>query len=1042
MNRSFLFILVCLYHISGFSQSQSRPDVICEYLAYEPFDYTINTPLGGLNRGEGFNGGWQVQNNNTDIPGYQTAPIAGSLGFTDLITSGNHIQGGTMWLTAGRSFDVSQSGAFSDYVTQYEQFIGAKREGQSLWMSVLMTKSVNNDAELKVMLHDSNISTCDNCTSNKIGVGYFGNDSNVGGERKWSLIHNNTVYPTDINIVVGEAALLVVQLIFNTENTQIVFYVNPPDIGQVTPGKSPDINITTASPFMFRSLAYFAGQDAGLSALDEIRLAATYQCAVPDMDIEYHIPPEAIIVATPTSGISPLTVNFDGSQSVNNSSGSLTYTWNFGDGSPVSHDEIPEHTYTISGGIITASLTVTDINGKSHTAYQNITLLDVNGAFPCLMTVTSIRKADCDGTNAHIIINSEYDADITLSLNGNPVTPDFNYEYTGLPAGIYQLSAIGNNGCENQYQLHIDIDSTNCAGWTPQSCAMEIGTNLPGFADWESHRAMRNFMKNTRQDAIPYTNTCGCWSFDESINQSIFSQMSFDGGGYPVQIPQTTTEGDIRLRYFISASGANMPPGHTYVLLYEGNGTIELSGAFTVIQQQANRIEFELNGDGTFWFQLTQSTLGDHVRNIRIVRIQDEFADLINEPFYSEFLNKIEPFSVIRYMDWQHTNNNPMVSWNERTRPERFSYGTNQGVPYELIIQLANMTKKDVWICVPHAADDDFIMEMAQLFKHQLDPGINIYLEYSNEVWNWIFSQAHYNIQNNPFNLQYGRAMALKAKKIFDIWHQVFSDEKCRVKRVIGIQAGFNWLNEQILAHLDQDDWDYGSPTHYFGLDHETTGNPRLDLLGASATVSDIMANAMNNFNSFKEYVRQDYRNIQIYGKEIITYEGGQHFVGNVFGIPYPYQQAMWDAQKSIEMYDMYKMLHDTIRSWGCKLAVNFSLAGAQESVYGSWGVMETIDVQEPYIDTAPKYQALLDSQPDDVCLHTNIWTGNHSHLWSDRCNWSNAKIPDESTHVIIKPGYQHAPEVNITTTIASIRVAAGAVMTVLSGNQLTVLEE
>ena len=164
----------------------------------------------------------------------------------------------------------------------------------------------------------------------------------------------------------------------------------------------------------------------------------------------------------------------------------------------------------------------------------------------------------------------------------------------------------------------------------------------------------------------------------------------------------------------------------------------------------------------------------------------------------------------------------------------------------------------------------------------------------------------------------YGRAYAQKAKKVFEIWHEVFGEEACRVKRVLGIQAGFNYLNENILAHLDQNAWDYGSPTHYFGLDHEETGMPRIDILGTAATVDDIMTNAKNNFARFTPFLKEDFRNIQILGKKIITYEGGQHFVGNVFGIPYDYQQAIWDAQNTEQMYQMYQMVLDSIKAWGC----------------------------------------------------------------------------------------------------------------------------
>jgi hypothetical protein len=43
----------------------------------------------------------------------------------------------------------------------------------------------------------------------------------------------------------------------------------------------------------------------------------------------------------------------------------------------------------------------------------------------------------------------------------------------------------------------------------------------------------------------------------------------------------------------------------------------------------------------------------------------------------------------------------------------------------------------------------------------------------------------------------------------------------------------------------------------------------------------------------------------------------------------------------------MYLMMHDSIKRWGNKLATNFSLAGPQESIFGSWGVMQHIDIHQ-----------------------------------------------------------------------------------------------
>ena len=244
------------------------------------------------------------------------------------------------------------------------------------------------------------------------------------------------------------------------------------------------------------------------------------------------------------------------------------------------------------------------------------------------------------------------------------------------------------------------------------------------------------------------------------------------------------------------------------------------------------------------------------------------------------------------------------------------------------------------------------------------------------------------------------------------------------------------------MSQIPQDGWDFGSPTHYFGLDHESSGNPRLDLLGSSATVQDVMTNALNAWNGFRPSVKQDYRNVKVYGKKIVTYEGGQHFVGNVFGIPYAYQQAMWNAQNSDEMYNLYDRMHDSIRVWGCQLATNFSLASIQESVYGSWGVLRDIETPPPYHISAKKYQAVLDNAPSSICENNIVWNGSASSLWSNPCNWDKTRIPQPQDQVLISAPTMHPVHANINSTVKSILLATNATLQIYTGVTILIKNE
>jgi glucose/arabinose dehydrogenase/PKD repeat protein len=76
-------------------------------------------------------------------------------------------------------------------------------------------------------------------------------------------------------------------------------------------------------------------------------------------------PPVAVASATPRSGPVPLAVSFDGSQSSDPNPGdTLTYSWNFGDGTPLGSGVSPTHSYA-SAGVYNATLTVRDQLGAA-----------------------------------------------------------------------------------------------------------------------------------------------------------------------------------------------------------------------------------------------------------------------------------------------------------------------------------------------------------------------------------------------------------------------------------------------------------------------------------------------------------------------------------------------------------------------------------------------------------------------------------------------------------------------------------------------------
>jgi glucose/arabinose dehydrogenase/PKD repeat protein len=137
---------------------------------------------------------------------------------------------------------------------------------------------------------------------------------------------------------------------------------------------------------IFVGVAPFANGADGPVALEQGPEGALYYVALNSGEVRRirFNGPQAKITATPTSGLSPLTVNFKSTGSTTGPG--VTYRWSFGDNSPISSALNPTKTYTASGvQTFTATLTVTDGGGRSSSDAVVITV----GSRPPVPTISS-----------------------------------------------------------------------------------------------------------------------------------------------------------------------------------------------------------------------------------------------------------------------------------------------------------------------------------------------------------------------------------------------------------------------------------------------------------------------------------------------------------------------------------------------------------------------------------------------------------------------------------------------------------------------------
>ena len=109
-----------------------------------------------------------------------------------------------------------------------------------------------------------------------------------------------------------------------------------------------------------------------------------------------NIAPSATASATPNNGRAPLNVQLSSAGSIDFDGSIASYSWNFGDGSPVSTAANPTHVY--AAGTWTATLTVTDNEGATGTA--NVVVQSTVNQAP-----TAVANATPNGIKAPVSVD-------------------------------------------------------------------------------------------------------------------------------------------------------------------------------------------------------------------------------------------------------------------------------------------------------------------------------------------------------------------------------------------------------------------------------------------------------------------------------------------------------------------------------------------------------------------------------------------------------------------------------------------------------------
>ncbi|MCP4641269.1 MAG: hypothetical protein GY851_12580 [bacterium] len=527
----------------------------------------------------------------------------------------------------------------------------------------------------------------------------------------------------------------------------------------------------------------------------------------------------------------------------------------------------------------------------------------------------------------------------------------------------------------------------------PANEGSPLGTNLADVADWSGEWPFIDAFKTSR----PWiSGTYAAWNDGR--------ELDLDENGWV----RSLEPGQMARTVLFWAQSDGYPAGQ-YIVLYDGEGTVDYgSGASynTELSVSGRHVLDVVPENGGISMYITSTNPSDYMRNIRVVMpggtsTEDTTLWLKQAPsvapetyvafedcedtdiFFPEFLKKTEPFKVLRYMDWMKTNGSEQVNWEDRPKPSDCRW-SEKGIPVEIMCELSNRLMADPWFCMPHMANDDYIRNFARLVRDTLNPELKVYLEWSNEVWNYGFDQAHYAMDRGiemdlcPDNQWVGAYYytAIRSVDVFRIWEEEFGGTD-RLVRVIATQAVSTWASECLLSYGEAyKSCDALAMAAYFG--GELGGWEEVDRTREMTLDEMFVALETECLPRVVAWTSNQRDKANEYGVKLMMYEGGQHMVGVGQHRVDPAINALFDAanrdprigalytQYLNEWWEVTASQNDGLPGMFCHY-VNCDQFGS----YGRWGALEYMTQSR---EDAPKYDAVLSFIEDQVAGTEQPW--------------------------------------------------------------------
>jgi len=533
----------------------------------------------------------------------------------------------------------------------------------------------------------------------------------------------------------------------------------------------------------------------------------------------------------------------------------------------------------------------------------------------------------------------------------------------------------------------VQIKVTDAVGLSNPSLAM----GLNGIADWSTQNPFVDIMKTARPWVGHLPENWGGWTAEDLAEGGYL-----DAAGWPTSMPKELTA--IETFILTDQPKESVSIAGIYRLKYEGEGEISIGGRAQLMRSLPGEMWFRFQpGDGPVGLAITKTDpnkTGDYIRNIRIVHENQIDLFEVGVIFNPDWLRHVQDLRVVRYMDWMNTNGSMVSGWDARPKLDDYTY-VRRGVPVELLVKLANRIAADPWFNMPHMADDEYMRQFATYVRDNLAVGLTAYVEYSNELWNFTFSQAHWTAK--MANERWGEDAApdawlqysgLRAAEMAQIWGGVFGTQaEQRLKRVIATHTGWAGLEEGLLwaplytaedkKNVEPVSWfDVYAVTGYFGIElgMDEMAPTVLEWIEASRAKAAVKGESQGLARvSLREFVKEHGYEDAVplaanairkgsldelitvlipyhakiakqNGLELVMYEGGTHVAGMAAWSNNENLRAFFNhLNYSPEMAEIYQELLVGWKDAGGTLFNAFVDVSAP-SQYGSWGTLRHLD--------------------------------------------------------------------------------------------------